>query len=719
MDKKHFSLLPPFIRKFGMIPESYKIAMTYEEQLLFLCKYCEDLGLEVENIKTALTTIEASIETLHNSILVIDDTLNTHSEILTELQTQYGALNTQVQTNTNSISSINQELTTQSARITTNTTNIQSLSGEVTGLSNTVLSLSDIINNGYIINALGSDIDLYSPITLSEGYYNTMEYQVLDTTTTPETPMIAEYTLFYYSPTEGFKVFPNSDSINIFYEIIYLNNGTWQSRRLRLTDTVDSDSTPFEIPTALSVYEAIRQGGSGIETISTDSNVWELEEGIYFVENGVKLYYDNQTPTSTSYTIKNDKSLLFITKRTIGTVINTYTYILDSIANSLFATFIGQSADLGSNNYSGAYFKLYDYSNPPQLEGNMTQVLGTSEYRYPSEKAVADYVEEKTTVRDTGWVDLSNYLGASGARIRSGFPPEARRIGNQVYWRGEIYCYSSQSSKTLDLLQNLPLWVRPSAQYSNSGCKYESTAYNIFASPGGRVAVSESSNISSTSEYNGYQLSNLWGYFVDTPFIDNEAPESTTLLMHFNGNLNNEVTGDQTGITGTYATTTGKFQEGQITSASANDIFLSGFSPDTSKNNWGIGFWSYDSGSLWNGATIYARHLTTNEYVPLINIGSYGIITPGNDAMTFSNGQSTQRSIYQYQYNYVAIQMLNGNEFHGYYNGQESYTCLVSAINVDLNDLKIQSVDSSKIDELIIANDNIYFVNSGEWTLPQ
>ena len=92
----------------------------------------------------------------------------------------------------------------------------------------------------------------------------------------------------------------------------------------------------------------------------------------------------------------------------------------------------------------------------------------------------------------------------------------------------------------------------------------------------------------------------------------------------------------------------------------------------------------------------------------------------GNEAFTYSNLNTSQKTITQLAYSYVAIQIKNGNEFHGYFNGQESGTATISAINVDLNDLKIRSVsDSSRIDELIIANDNVYFVNSGEWTLPQ
>ena len=58
-------LLPPFIRKFGIIPSSYKIAMTYEEQLLWLCKYIEDLESTLnQSFEDFQTLINQSLQEL-------------------------------------------------------------------------------------------------------------------------------------------------------------------------------------------------------------------------------------------------------------------------------------------------------------------------------------------------------------------------------------------------------------------------------------------------------------------------------------------------------------------------------------------------------------------------------------------------------------------------------------------------------------------------------
>lgn len=53
--KKHMNLINMY-RSIGMIPASYKVAMTYEEQLLWLCNYIQEVATEVATEVTKLTS---------------------------------------------------------------------------------------------------------------------------------------------------------------------------------------------------------------------------------------------------------------------------------------------------------------------------------------------------------------------------------------------------------------------------------------------------------------------------------------------------------------------------------------------------------------------------------------------------------------------------------------------------------------------------------------
>lgn len=58
----------PFYAKYGAIPESYLIALSYEEQLLWLCKHIEDLDEKIEtSFARLMEYINAGLESLENS----------------------------------------------------------------------------------------------------------------------------------------------------------------------------------------------------------------------------------------------------------------------------------------------------------------------------------------------------------------------------------------------------------------------------------------------------------------------------------------------------------------------------------------------------------------------------------------------------------------------------------------------------------------------------
>lgn len=66
---KHFFPQIPFWSKIGKIPTSYRVAMSYEEQLLWLCKHIEELDGQVRiELELALKEMEEEFYKLLHSV---------------------------------------------------------------------------------------------------------------------------------------------------------------------------------------------------------------------------------------------------------------------------------------------------------------------------------------------------------------------------------------------------------------------------------------------------------------------------------------------------------------------------------------------------------------------------------------------------------------------------------------------------------------------------
>ena len=238
------NLLPPFVRKFGMIPESYKLAMTYEEQLLWLCKHLEDF-------EGTVAQAELDIDSLTNLVNSFDE------------------------------------------RITGNTTAIIDLQAGLNNLGNvvpiTLLSPNLVITD--------------NNVDLEEGYYYTGNCQVVSSNTTPNTVYIDTNTYFYFNPTGGsgftpiFKVFSDKDNLQaISYTVEY--SGGWQRIEFNTTTSISSSSTNTQIPTALAVknYVDSHSSPSVVKTLNDDllvnAGIYEPQEGVYYTGSYVIKYYN-------------------------------------------------------------------------------------------------------------------------------------------------------------------------------------------------------------------------------------------------------------------------------------------------------------------------------------------------------------------------------------------------------------------------------------------
>lgn len=149
-----------------------------------------------------------------------------------------------------------------------------------------------------------------------------------------------------------------------------------------------------------------------------------------------------------------------------------------------------------------------------------------------SEVAGAKAVYDYTTPKDTGWVDMSSYLNTTNFAIRSlatTFYPRARRIGNVIYWAGQIICTTAVSSKNGTILTGLPEWIKPDGaenRFTRSGLIYQTSRYyNLQVGKNTQnvnfVTAVENTNIATTSDWQGYDLATISGYITDTAFPDN------------------------------------------------------------------------------------------------------------------------------------------------------------------------------------------------------
>lgn len=117
----------------------------------------------------------------------------------------------------------------------------------------------------------------------------------------------------------------------------------------------------------------------------------------------------------------------------------------------------------------------------------------------------------KSKIADTGWVDITSYLNTSIFTVRgTGFEPQIRKIGDVLYFRGEIYLSASGQSSDLTAFSSLPSEYRPTAQISGSGITLGGVTFTIWLNVSGNLRIHPSSYAVQTATA-GFALANLSG----------------------------------------------------------------------------------------------------------------------------------------------------------------------------------------------------------------
>lgn len=196
------------------------------------------------------------------------------------------------------------------------------------------------------------------------------------------------------------------------------------------------------------------------------------------------------------------------------------------------------------------------------------------------------------------------------------------------------------------------------------------------------------------------------------------APLSTKLLLHCNGNLVNEVTNDTTGISGTYTACEGKFSQGHFPSGSSTWLSLQGFQASADFTNYGMGWWTKTGAS--NSGNLEFMVKRSNSWYNLMNIDGNGYLVPNQSIFTISNviNHATFSQLASHNsWVYYAIQ-IKPNSIECYINGSLSSEATLNGIYASFNDIQNRNTaNSNYIDEVIIAEDNVYRKNNAEWTL--
>ena len=231
---------------------------------------------------------------------------------------------------------------------------------------------------------------------------------------------------------------------------------------------------------------------------SSDITAWNNKSD--FSGNYNDLTNKPTIPTKTS-DLNNDSG--FITNSVNDLTNYTLSSSLATVATSGQYSDLTGIPSLATVATSGSYSDLSNKPTIPEIKTTKT-TSDTAGYS-------CTYINNQLT--DSGWVDLSNYVNTTYFKVRTGFTPKVRKIGNVVYFTGYIYCKSNVGSNIGKILNAIPSAYRPTAgEMAGGGCRFSLNApYSIWIE-NGEVKVAEASTITVQNDYQGYYLGNLGPY---------------------------------------------------------------------------------------------------------------------------------------------------------------------------------------------------------------
>lgn len=203
-------------------------------------------------------------------------------------------------------------------------------------------------------------------------------------------------------------------------------------------------------------------------------------------------------------------------RTTVEAIVEDKAYILNS--NNIYEEFKPQ-IEWKENGYGDKFRIIPDFngsgSSNKLLIQSTTGAEGTDPTNWKTLVAIHADTGDIDYENDTGWIDMSLYVNTNYFSARPGMVPEVRKIGNIVYWRGEVYCKTSITYEhSIEILSNIPVQFTPSYQFSGAGCRFQtSDVYNIFIDETRYIRVDNIDKVFPIMEQiSGFQLSNISGY---------------------------------------------------------------------------------------------------------------------------------------------------------------------------------------------------------------
>lgn len=399
-----------WFNKFGTIPSDFREAMSYEEQILWLCKAHQDLQSQFDSFKLSIDTLQDDVENLQSQMD------SKQGKLVAGENIYFDNLDISAYLNFN----LNDVLETDK---------YIDLSGDVGDVVDTT-PLSGT-NTSYVIVPVkvNEEYFMLGTFTLAKTDFDnkiTLKFeQTVPETTFTKFKVLHEGKLMisWYDTDKNPAYF--AQSVTPEYVINTFNSlPQWvKEERTEITEEISQDSTNQEIPTAEAVYNAIRSGGEpdyeglsnkpqingvtlegdlttedlnidSIPLLEDDFNVWELDSGLYKVAQNVVMTYGTGTMPNENIEIQNEIALLYVGKYNSFYINFT---LFDKEANQTefsSAIFQGHSEIVDSSNVNGFLFQTLSPDTPFEFTNNrVTWINNTStNYTYPTSLAVYNYV---------------------------------------------------------------------------------------------------------------------------------------------------------------------------------------------------------------------------------------------------------------------------------------------------------------------------------------